>query len=197
MDGAAWLRALNTKLPRTVRVMDCEPADASFHAQFDACGKTYRYDLFTGPVLPPLLAGLSWHVPKKPDLSKLTELAALFEGEHDFAAFAANRGDAESNPDNTRRRIFRANLQTQPNRIRLSFHGSGFLYKMVRLIVGAAIRCAQGGVSIPEIQDLLENPATGKKSPLAAPPDGLCLVSVDYSAGSGSGSLDSLAADAS
>ncbi len=180
MDETAWLRALNTKLPPTIRVMQSREVDRDFHAQFDAAGKTYRYELFTGPVLPPLLAGLSWHVRKTVDWPRLVEAANLFAGEHDFAAFAANRGDPNSNPDNTRRTIYEIGQEQDSDVIRLTLHGSGFLYKMVRLIVGGVVRCAQGSLELEELQRLLNQPECGEKSPLAAPPDGLCLVRVDY-----------------
>ena len=51
LDGAAWVRALNAKLPATIRVFDCRETDPAFHARFDATGKTYRYTLWTGPSL--------------------------------------------------------------------------------------------------------------------------------------------------
>lgn len=180
MDGEAWLRALNTKLPRTIRIMDSIEVSNEFHAQFDAAGKTYRYELFTGKVLPPLLAGLSWHVRREQDWSRFVEAANLFQGEHDFAAFAANRGDPNSNPDNTIRTIFEVEPEQDADTIRLTLHGSGFLYKMVRLIVGGVTRCAQGALEISDLERLLDHPKDGEKSPLAAPPDGLRLVKVDY-----------------
>ncbi|MEM7012408.1 MAG: tRNA pseudouridine(38-40) synthase TruA, partial [Verrucomicrobiota bacterium] len=132
MDASAWLRALNTKLPRTIRMMNCEAVDSDFHARFSATGKTYQYDLFTGQVLPPLRLGLAWHVTKTIDLQLLKEAALRFEGRHDFAAFAANRGDPESNPTDTRRTIFSVQTQINGPDLRLTFHGEGFLYKMVR-----------------------------------------------------------------
>lgn len=181
MDAAAWLRALNVNLPRTIRIMACEPAAPDFHARFDATGKTYRYDAFTGPVLPPLLAGLSWHLPKKMDQQLLTAATARFEGKHDFAAFAANRGDPASNPKSTVRTIFSAKLDHAGDDLSFTAHGDGFHYKMVRLIVGAIVKVGQGRLSLGDLDALIENRAAGaEKSPLAAPPDGLTLVSVDY-----------------
>lgn len=180
MNGEEWRLALNTKLPPTIRVMACEETATDFHARFSATGKTYRYELFTGPVLPPLRAGLAWHLRSAPDVALLQEAIALFQGVHDFASFAANRGDPALNPEDTSRRIDLAQLEIEGEDIHLTFHGNGFLYKMVRLMTGAIVRCGQGGVSLEEIRELLDNPQAGKKSPLAAPADGLYLVSVDY-----------------
>ncbi|MEM1294615.1 MAG: tRNA pseudouridine(38-40) synthase TruA [Verrucomicrobiota bacterium] len=183
MDGDAWLRALNTKLPRTIRIMNSLEVSSEFHAQFDAEGKTYRYELFTGPVLPPLRAGLAWHVRRELDWERLVQAANLFVGEHDFAAFAANRGDPGSNPDNTIRTLFEVVPERQADVITVTLHGNGFLYKMVRLIIGGVTKCAQGAIELSELKRLLDRPKNGEKSPLAAPPDGLCLVRVDYSEG--------------
>ena len=64
MNPFNWVPALNTKLPATIRVMSCEETDDDFHARFSAKGKIYHYDIATDPVLPPLKAGLAWHLPK-------------------------------------------------------------------------------------------------------------------------------------
>ena len=180
MDAQSWLRALNTKLPRTIRVMNCESTAPDFHAQFSARGKTYRYDLFTGDVLPPLSHGLAWQVRSDIDRGLLCAAAEIFHGEHDFAAFSANRGDPSSNPDNTIRTIDDVTVNEGEDTISLTFSGSGFLYKMVRLLVGGIVRCAEGQISLNQLKTLLENPNSGQKSPLAAPADGLYLVSVRY-----------------
>lgn len=181
MDGAAWRNALNTKLPRTIRVMDCEAAPADFHARFGATAKTYRYEIFTGAVLPPLRAGLAWHVRKTVDRQLLAEAVARFEGRHDFAAFAANRGDPDSNPDDTHRTIFSAKLEFAGEDLSLTFRGGGFHYKMVRLMVGAIVKVGQNGLSLEELDRLIANESgERKKSPLAAPPDGLTLIEVEY-----------------
>lgn len=181
MDADAWLRALNTKLPRTIRVMDCEAVDGNFHARFSAKGKTYRYEIFTGRVLSPLRLGLAWHIIKPIDLQLLTDAVSRFEGRHDFAAFAANRGDVDSNPADTHRTVFAAKAEFDQDDIRLTFHGEGFLYKMVRMMVGAIVKTGQGGLKLDELDGLIANQANGaKKSPHTAPPDGLTLISVDY-----------------
>jgi len=180
MQGTDWVNALNTKLPRTIRVMDCEETTTDFHARFSAQGKTYRYELFMGPVLPPLRSGLAWHLRHAPDLDFLRAATNLFLGEHDFASFAANRGSPELNPEDTNRHITQADLEVDGDDLRLTFSGNGFLYKMVRLMTGAIVRCGQGGIELEEVRELIDQPDGERKSPLAAPPDGLYLVSVHY-----------------
>ncbi|MFT5465852.1 MAG: tRNA pseudouridine38-40 synthase [Verrucomicrobiales bacterium] len=182
LDSDAWVRALNTKLPRTIRVMSCEAASPDFHARFDAREKTYRYEIFTGPVLPPLRVGLAWHVRKIIDQQLLTDALAMFEGRHDFAAFAANRRDPDSNPEDKHRTIFSATIEAVGEDLSFVFTGDGFHYKMVRLIVGAIVKTGQGRLSLAELASLIANESNGAvKSPLAAPADGLTLVKVIYS----------------
>lgn len=183
MDAWAWLKALNTRLPRTIRVMASEAAPADFHARFDATGKTYRYEIFTGPVLSPLRYGLAWHFYRRMDLETVRQAMALYVGRHDFAAFAANRGDPATNPTDTHRTIYEATLTGDGEDLAFTFYGNGFMYRMVRLLVGATVYCGEGKISLDDIRALLTG-SKAKKSPLAAPPDGLYLVRVHYGVGS-------------
>lgn len=183
MNPFNWVPALNTKLPASIRVMSCEEADPDFHARFSATGKTYRYDLCTDPVLSPFKAGLAWHLPRQLDPYMLAEAIALFEGRHDFEAFGAKRGN-ETEETDYHRTIREATLETLADGWRLRFRGDGFLYKMVRLMTGAAVQAAQGRLRLDQIAELLDQPAGLPlgKSPFCAPSDGLFLESVDYGA---------------
>jgi tRNA pseudouridine38-40 synthase len=178
-----WHRALNALLPATVRVMRCERVADAFHARFDASAKTYRYRLWHGEVLPPLEAGLAWHLHGPLDAGMLRRAAALFEGGHDFSAFSANRGEpGEADSDKTRT-IQRILVAVDPSDagelISVTMTGDGFLYKMVRMIVGALVHVARGRAPLARLIDLLENPAQQKPG-WQAPADGLFLMSVDY-----------------
>lgn len=178
MDAGAWQRATNTKLPPSIRVMAAEPVDDDFHARFSATGKTYRYQIHTAPVLPPLEIGRVWHQSQQLDLTLLREACALFVGEHDFAAFAANRHDGKI--PNTVRTITAVEVTTDaPNCIAIQFSGNGFLYKMVRLLVGGAVRVASGRDSVQWLSSLL-GPVSETKCQYCAPGDGLTLMEVKY-----------------
>ncbi|MDX1680851.1 MAG: tRNA pseudouridine(38-40) synthase TruA [Akkermansiaceae bacterium] len=182
MNPFNWVPALNTKLPPTIRVMACEEVAADFHARYSASGKIYHYDIATDPVLPPLKAGLAWHLPKLLDAAVLEEALQLYLGKHDFHAFAAYRGNEGPDMD-WRRTIHRVELTTLDDGYRISFEGDGFLYKMVRMLVGAAVHVAQGRMRLDDFSELLDQ--EGKdlphgKSPLCAPPDGLYLQQVLY-----------------
>ena len=182
MNAYNWVPALNTKLPASIRIMECEEVTAEFHARFCATGKIYHYDICTDPVLPPLKAGLAWHLPRLFDADVLKQALKLFLGRHDFHAFAAYRGNERPDMDWCRS-IHRAELSTLDDGYRITLEGDGFLYKMVRLIIGAAVHAAQGRMRLDDLAALLDQAPELPlgKSPNCAPADGLYLQQVLYS----------------
>lgn len=181
MKPGQWVPALNCQLPATIRILACEQVPADFHSRFSASGKIYHYDLCTDPVLPPLKAGLAWHLPRLTDAGVLAQALAVFPGRHDFHAFAAYRGNEPPDMD-WFRTLHRTELETLADGFRLTFAGDGFLYKMVRLLTGAAVRTAQGGMRLDELAALLDQTPglPSGKSPNCAPADGLFLQEVLY-----------------
>jgi tRNA pseudouridine38-40 synthase len=181
MNPFNWVPALNTKLPPTIRIMACEEVAADFHSRFSAIGKIYHYDLCTAPILPPLKAGTAWHLPRQLDAEVLWDALALFIGRHDFHAFAAYRGNETPDIDWCRK-IESVELTTLADGYQITYTGDGFLYKMVRLLTGAAVHAAQGRIRLDDLAALLDQPAGLPlgKSPLCAPADGLYLREVIY-----------------
>lgn len=173
-----WLGALNGSLPPTIRVLRCNYVAESFHARFSAKGKIYRYRIWNDRFLPPFELARAWHVAVPLDLTLISAAAQEFAGRHDFVSFAANRGKPE---ENTVRNIGAVRTARRGALITLEFSGDGFLYKMVRLMVGAAVRCGRGRSSVGEIRDRLQSTthASGAAR-FAAPADGLFLVRVRY-----------------
>lgn len=181
MNPCNWVPALNCKLPATIRIMACEEVAPDFHSRFSASGKIYHYDLCTDPVLPPLKAGLAWHLPRLLDSDALASALSLFAGRHDFHAFAAYRGNEMPDMD-WFRTIHRADLETLADGYRITYVGDGFLYKMVRMITGAAVHAAQGRIRLDDLAAMLDQPSglPNGKSPVCAPADGLFLQQVLY-----------------
>ena len=171
-----WIRALNSLLPPTLRVVRCRYVSNDFHARLSAKGKIYRYQIWTAPTLPPFEYRRAWHIAQPLDLKILKSAARHFVGTHDFAAFAANRGKPEAN---TIRTINSVRVRQKGPCITIEFDGDGFLYKMVRLIVGALVKCALGKMHVEEIISRLRS---GKieSARFAAPSEGLYLVRVRY-----------------
>lgn len=181
MNPYNWLPALNAKLPPTLRVMECEEVSSDFHARFSAIGKTYEYRICTLPVLPPLLAGLAWHIPKLFDFDALRDALACYQGRHNFVCFAAVRGNETPEMD-FHRSIHEASAAPRDDGYLMTFTGEGFLYRMVRLMTGAAVMVAQGKMSRQQLLDFVD-PGEVPYSltcPHCAPADGLTLRRVIY-----------------
>ncbi len=181
MQPANWLAALNANLPATVRIMACTEVAPDFHARFSASGKIYHYDICTEPVLPPHRAGLAWHLPRPLDPALLSAALRHVCGRHDFRAFAAFRGNETLETDYVRT-IHAAEPAILTDGWRITFAGDGFLYKMVRLLVGAGVKVAQGKLPIADFAALFDQgpDLPHGKSPLCAPADGLYLREVLY-----------------
>jgi tRNA pseudouridine38-40 synthase len=171
-----WTKALNGVLPPAIRVLSSRYVSSDFHARFAAKGKTYRYRIWAGPILPPLELNRAWHISGPLDLDRLGAAGERFVGEHDFAAFAANRGKPEKDTLST---IWSVAVRSRGPAVSIVISGDGFLYKMVRLIVGAMTEVALGRAKVAEITaNLRSGGKTGTR--FAAPAQGLYLVKVWY-----------------
>jgi tRNA pseudouridine38-40 synthase len=175
-SAARWTAALNASLPPAIRVLRGRYVSKDFHARLSAKGKLYRYRIWSGPVLPPFEYGRVWHVVRSLDLEVLKTAAKHFVGTHDFAGFAANRGKQEKSAIRT---IYLVHVRRNGSCATIDFDGDGFLYKMVRLIVGSLVRCALGKSRIEEVINQLA-PAHASHARFAAPAEGLFLVRVRY-----------------
>jgi tRNA pseudouridine38-40 synthase len=171
-----WRNALNAMLPATIRILRCRYVSPDFHARFSAKGKTYRYRIWTGPVLPPLELNRAWHIRTSLDVDLLKAAGRNFIGKHNFAAFAANRGVKE---ENTTRTISSLDIRQRGPELAFEVTGDGFLYKMVRLMVGAMVQVALGKMEVREVNSRLESGELTNARP-AAPSCGLYLVKVWY-----------------
>ncbi len=176
LSAARWITALNALLPPAIRVLRCQYVPKDFHARHSAKGKIYRYRIWSAPVLPPFEYGRAWHVSQPLDLKVLKKAAKAFAGTHDFAGFAANRGKPEKN---TIRTIYSVRVRRNGPCVTIDFDGDGFLYKMVRLIVGSLVQCALGKMRIEDLTERLDFSQAGRTR-LAAPAEGLFLVRVRY-----------------
>jgi tRNA pseudouridine38-40 synthase len=177
-----WQQALNAVLPAQIRVLSCSAASAGFHARYSATGKTYEYLLWNAPILPPHWAGRCWQL-RDLDLAALRRTAKVLAGLHDFAGFSANRGAPVAD---TRRHLRRISIRSDGPLVRIRFEGDGFLYKMVRMLVAAMVRVAQGKATLEDLRARLSG-RHGASRREVAPPDGLYLVSVRYAKATQSG----------
>jgi tRNA pseudouridine38-40 synthase len=188
LDPSAICRALNARLPASVRALAVEDAPPGFNARFDATSKTYRYRIVNAETCSPFDAGYAWHVRQPLDLEAVSAAAALVEGEHDFAAFQGRRTAITS----TVRRVTRSIVQAGRNdRDRSYLHelsarmveyeiaGTGFLRHMVRTIVGTLVDVGHGRRPPEAMRAILESRDRGQAGP-TAPAAGLYLVQVEF-----------------
>jgi tRNA pseudouridine38-40 synthase len=171
-----WAKAVNALLPSAIRVLRCRYVSKGFHARLSAKGKIYRYRIWNAPILPPFEYRRAWHIAQPLDLKILKSAARHFVGTHDFASFAANRSKSERS---TIRTINSVRVRQKGPFVTIEFDGDGFLYKMVRLIVGALVKCAFGKMRIEEVVSRLDSGKLGSAR-FVAPAEGLYLVRVRY-----------------
>ncbi len=174
-----FLRSLNGILPNDIRIKEIELAADNFHARYSAKKKTYHYVLSCKPVQDPFQRLYSHHISHKIDLDLLKEASQLFVGRHNFTSFANEpcKGSVAKNPFRTINHINM--IEESCGVVRLEFEGEGFLYKMVRNIVGTLLDIASGKKSINDIPDIFAK-QDRRLAGRAAPALGLFLVSVEY-----------------
>jgi tRNA pseudouridine38-40 synthase len=164
-------RAVNRLLPAAIRVLSAEEVHAGFHPRFDAVAKTYEYRMVRSEVCSPFEWPYVYHHPYPLDEERMVKFAPVFEGEHDFTAFAAS--DARDSEGKSRvRTIFSSTLHRSEGRLVYRVRGSGFLKHMVRNLVGTLIEAGRGNIA-----DIGTLPA---RSGATAPAKGLFQVSVEY-----------------
>lgn len=172
------LRALNGVLPPTIRILSVDIPPDGFHAQKSATKKEYHYHIILDPVLMPFDRLYAWHYRKRVDIQLLKAAAKKFIGTHDFKAFANSPG-VGNGPKTSIRTIYRLDVIERDGGLRFEFEGSGFLYKMVRNIVGMIMAVASQRRSLEEIDELFASKDRSLAEP-AAPPHGLFLMGVSY-----------------
>lgn len=178
LDLDHFLRSMNGILPKDIRTKEAFDAPSTFHAQRSALGKEYHYRLSFGPYVSPFERYYVWHVHYKIDTKLLEEAAKLFIGTHDFSSFANSqtKGACAKNPIRT---LSKLDIIPREGGLALQFAGNGFLYKMVRNIVGTLIEVASNKRPIDDIPRIFA--ATDRRvAPMAAPAQGLFLVKVFY-----------------
>lgn len=171
-------KAMNRLLPRDIRIADAVEAAADFHPRFQAKAKTYEYRFHRAEVCPPFVRRYVYAYPFPIDEGRMIELAALFEGEHDFSAFAAS-DEKDALGHSKVRRIFSSNAARDGDLFVYRVRGSGFLKHMVRNMVGVLLEAGKGNVTRLDIEKRLQ-PGCDIPSGPAVPARGLFLISVEY-----------------
>jgi tRNA pseudouridine38-40 synthase len=182
LSAEEFQRALNALLPPAIRIAAAEEVGPDFNARWSARGKTYRYRLYRGRVVPPMVWRYVLHYPFPLDEDAMRDAAARFVGMHDFASFAASTGSEEDDKErSTEREIYSTELLRTPDNEELIFtvRGRSFLRYMVRKMVGALLDVGRGKLTPADIDRLYELRDRSKSGP-TVPPHGLVMVEVQH-----------------
>jgi tRNA pseudouridine38-40 synthase len=175
-------RALNALLPPAIRIVAAEETGPDFNARWSARAKTYRYRLYRGKVVPPMIWRYVLHYPFPLDEDSMRDAAARFVGSHDFASFAASTGSEDDDKErSTVREVYGTELARSQDNQELVFtvRGRSFLRYMVRKLVGTLLDVGRGRLTPEDIDKLFALKDRSKSGP-TVPPQGLCMVSVEH-----------------
>ncbi len=168
-------KALNANLPDDIAVLACRRVPAEFHPRYSAQGKRYVYHIWNGAVRSPFYKGHSLYVRSSLDVKRMNETATLFLGTHDFSAFCS----AGSSVGDKCRTIRRSEVDRQGDMVTYTVEANGFLYNMVRILVGTLLDVHAGRLTNDAVQQALD---TGRRelAGATAPAQGLFLDEVFY-----------------
>ena len=167
--------ALNQKLPDDIVITKSEEVPLDFHPRYCDCSKTYEYHIINTRIPIPTKRLTNYFVSYVLDIDKMRQAASYLVGEHDFVSFCNVRTDVE----NTVRTITALDILTDGNEITIRITGNGFLYNMVRIIVGTLIRVGRGFYEPEKVKEILEA-KDRKAAGVTAPAHGLMLMEIKY-----------------
>ncbi|GAB6106886.1 tRNA pseudouridine(38-40) synthase TruA [Fusibacter bizertensis] len=166
---------INGRLPSDIFVSEVNAVDADFHARYSAIAKAYEYRIYTSKDRNPFLDKYSFHWSRKLNIDAIKFGMSFFLGTHNFATYMA----AGSNKENTERTIYAFELYEDGDVLKFVIVGDGFLYNMVRIIMGTLLDIGEGKLKPEMVPDILKS-GDRNRAKYTAPPSGLYLKKVFY-----------------
>lgn len=170
------LAAFRMGLPEKIQISSVKAASPDFHARFQATGKRYEYRISLGDI-DPFQRPFCWSIFRDIDVEKMKAAAAELRGRHDFSAFTALNGSVR---EDSVRDLRRLDVTRRGRMVRITTEADGFLYKMVRSLVGALVSAGEGKLTPAQIREILKSRVRTQVIK-TAPPHGLFLKEVFYS----------------
>ncbi|MDD5457777.1 MAG: tRNA pseudouridine(38-40) synthase TruA [Phycisphaerae bacterium] len=168
-------KALNDRLPESIAITEVVEKPIGFDVIGDVKAKLYRYTIYTGQTRPVTRIRYCWHYPAKFDIDAMSEAANSFIGEKDFKSFAS----AGDNRQSSVRTIYQCEVKQEGDWIYIDVEGNGFLYNMVRNVVGTLTDVGRGRIEANKIGEIL-NACDRTAAGSIAPASGLCLMWIKY-----------------
>ena len=175
IPNSAFLKGLNAILPNDISVKDCKTVENDFHARYSAKGKTYVYNIYNSDIKDAFMSRYSWQIGRPLNIDKMNEFCKAIVGTYDFYAFSSSGRTVED----TVRTISECYVEKSGDTVSLRVTANGFLYNMVRIIVGTAVSVSDGKISVSDIPDIIAEKDRGSLG-ITAPPNGLFLEKVYY-----------------
>lgn len=167
--------ALNQRLPDDIVVVSSEEVPLDWHPRYQTVTKTYEYRILNAQIPDPIRRRTTYFVSYQLDIEAMKEAANYLKGEHDFASFC----NVRTNVEDTVRTIYDLDIFREKDEVILRVSGNGFLYNMVRIIVGTLLRVGRGFYEPDEIKEML-SAKNRKTAGVTAPPQGLRLLEIRY-----------------
>lgn len=170
-----WVVAINSLLPDEISALEAVVVDSTFHARFDVVEKEYRYLVYTDKIRSPFMRDFAYQYPYSLNLPAMTAAKEYFIGSHDFTSFCSAKTEAQDRV----RELNKIEIIEENGIVVFRFVGNGFLYNMVRILVGTLLQVGTGEIeasAIPGILAKRDRTLAGK----TAPPQGLFLWEVRY-----------------
>ena len=167
--------ALNTKLKRSIRIINAEEVEERFHSRYNCKKKTYRYIINNSENGTAIYRNLEYNFSQELNVDDMNKASKYFIGEHDFKAFKASGTSSKSSV----RTIYDAKVYKEKDRVIIELNGNGFLYNMVRIIAGTLIDVGIGKILPEDISEIIKD-GDRKKAGKTLPPNGLYLINVEY-----------------
>ena len=175
IPGDKFREAINHKLPEDIVIIKSEEVEEDFHARYNAKGKTYSYGIIMREAPPAISKDYLYHVKRKLDVKKMGEACQYFIGKKDFIGFRSTGSSVQG----TIRTIQNLYIEQTGDIIKIYVTGDGFLYNMVRIIVGTLIMVGNNKIEPEEIKSIIES-KDRKRAGICVPAKGLTLEEVFY-----------------